>query len=895
MPEWTRDLRRRLAASGLSSSREAEIAEELAQHLDDRYAELRSRGADDRAARREALAELDDADLVRSLRHIETAPIEPVAIGGSSTDGLLAGLVQDVRFAARLLLKDFGAAAVIVTTLALAIAANAIVFAFADLLLFRPLPVGNASRIVTLYSVEKKAGQDRERLSIPAFQDVAARAASFDSIGGGMQRQMSLTGASEPRAVVVQLVTANLHELWRVDAAVGRTLRPGDGEADQRNVTVLSHRFWSAQFAADPAAVGRTIVLNGVSYTIVGVLAPAIELGNLAAIDLWLPLDTTRPARRDDRTLAAFALLKPAVTAAAASAEMEAIGERLGQEHPTTDGGRRLFAIPLRDSIAGGDTWIVLALLGVIVSLVLLVGCANVATVMLARASARRREIAVRSALGASRARLVRQLGVEGLLLGLASGAVGLLITVGGLAMFKAYSAEPFFQRLTINSNLLGFTLALSVLTPVLFCLLPTLQMSRPDLQEDLKDGGRSALSSARGNRSRSVLIVTQVAFALAVLIVSGLIVRTIVAMKRAPLGFSPTGVLTLRIRLDPPKYVDDGARVRMVEATLDRLMRLPGVAAVSAMASVPLVEGEPTHRFTIAGRPIPAPADIPWAVEATMLGDYVRTLEVRLLAGRLWTAADRQSSWRVAAVSREAARRYWPDRSPIGERILPVNAAGEPAGEPLEIVGLVDDVVGGDVDRPPPPRVYRPWPARPAESVAIAVRAAGDAASIAPLLRDELRRIDETLAVSEVRSLVAWSRQQMRSTELIVAMFVAFAGVGLLVAIAGIYGVTAFSLGQRRREIGVRLALGATASDVVGLLMAGTGRLLVLGLVLGLAAGWALAQTMTGILTNNVSAADPLTYAAVLGLLCASALVASYVPAHRVWSLDPAVVLRRE
>ena len=542
----------------------------------------------------------------------------------------------------------------------------------------------------------------------------------------------------------------------------------------------------------------------------------------------------------------------------------------------------------------GSSTWIVLTLLSAVVGLVLLVACANVATVMLARASARRREIAVRIALGATRSRLVRQLVSEGLLLGLASGALGLLLASGGLSALNALWADPFFQRFTINFNLLTFAFLLSVVTPMLFGVLPALQSSRPSLNEDLKDGGRDASSSVRGNRTRATLMVAQVAFALAVLIVSGLIVRTVMAIERVPLGMNPDGLLATRVRFDPPSYDDDGARFRAIESILDRLETVPGVTAAAATTSLPAVDAEPLRQFAVAGRPAPLPGEAPWAAEAAVFGDYARAIALPLLEGRLWQAGDRASTWAVALVNREAARRYWPARSPVGERITMLDAKGDAEGEAIEIVGVVDNVIGPEPTEPPPPRIYRPLAVRPLASVAFLLRASGEPAALGPAVRDVLRAENRDLAVSELRTVRRQIDDSLRTNNLVMALFIGFALIGLVVAVAGIYGVTAFSVGQRRHEIGVRMALGATAGDVIRLIAGRTFRLIGVGGALGVAGGWAAGLAMRNILFG-VGAADPGTYAAVLGLVTVCGLVATYVPAHRAMSIDPIAVLKRE
>jgi putative ABC transport system permease protein len=923
MPDWRCAIERRLAGLHLAPARETEIVDELSQHLDDRYNELRIGGATEEDAYRDVLEELgacgpregessspaarasgggapravsNDADLVRELTGIEPARAEPLALGAAaSTGGFIGGLWQDLRFGARLLVKNRGASLVVIITLALAIAANAIVFGFADLLLLRPLPIDNADRVVTIYGVDRRLGHNREWLSISDYLELRRQATSLADVSAMTTRQASLVGAGEPRAVMVNFVTTNVLSTWGLAAFSGRTFLPDEGTPGRANVAILSHRFWTADFAADPAAVGRTLTVNGERCTVVGVLSPNIEIGDLGEIDLWLPLDTTQAwESRSERVAEVFALRRPETTLEQVNAELTTISDRLRRADPVNHVDWQLRAMTIREATVGATTWIILALLGVVTLLVLVVACANIATVMLARASARRKEIALRLALGATRGRLVRQLLSEGMLLGLASGACGLGFAYAGLTAFKLLSPDSFFQRLAVNGNLLAFALTLSVVTPVLFAVMPALQSSRPDLNEDLKDGLRDAGASSRGNRSRSILLVAQVAFALAVLIVSGLVVRTVVAIEHVPLGLSACGLLTTRVRFDPPTYTSGPERLRMVESILDALAATSGVTAAAATNRLPLIEGEPVRRFTIAGQPAPQTTDLPWVSEVETLGDYTRATGVGLLEGRMWLPEDRGSAWPVAVVNREAARRYWPGRSPLGAHITMVEADGRPASDPIEIVGVIDNMRSGAVRQPPPPRIYRPLAPESAASVVFLARSPVEAAAAGPAIRDVLRNADRALAVSEVRPFDAQIATFLRTYDLIMGMFVGFASIGLIVAVAGVYGVTAFSVNQRGHEIGVRMALGATAANVVSLFISRSLRLILIGVAVGVAAGWAMGRTMNSILVET-SPSDPATYTTVIGLIVMSGLVASLVPASRAVSIDPIAVLKRE
>jgi len=884
-------VRRTLVRRNLPAARETEIVEELSEHLEDRYRELRARGTPEDRADREVLAELDATDLTAYVARLPSAP-GPVPIGGGSRASIAGGLLQDLRFGARLIARERGAACVVVATLSLAIAANTIVFAFADLLLLRPLPLANIDRLVAVYSIQAQ-NTDRQPDSIPDFVDMRSATQTLERMSAMTRQPVSMTGAGEPRAINAAYVTANHFRVWGVSTVLGRGFLDGEDAHGHEGVAVLSHHFWKTQFNGAESAIREAVTLNGRSYAVVGVLTPAIEIGNISQTDVWVPLEIDASARRDELSLAVFALRKPSASLEATQAEFRALAEGLQKEHPATNAGRQYRVLSGRDATVGGSTWIILALLAVVVGLVLVVACANVATVVLSRASARHQEIAVRIALGATRARLVRQFVVENLLLGIASGAVGLLLAYGGLSAFKALSTESYFQFLQINANLLAFVVALSIAAPVVFGVGPALQASKPDLNEDLKGGGRDGAASVRGGRSRSILVVAQVAFALAVLVASGLIVRSVVALEHVPLGLDAADMLTMRVRFDPPGYTADAQRFRTIESILDRLSAAPGVAAASASRHLPIIDGEPSRRFAIAGQPLPEAKDLPWAFEAAVAGEYARAAGVGLLDGRLWRPEDRASGWGVAVVNREAARRYWPARSPIGEHVTMTDADGRPTGDPLTIVGVIDNVIAAP-EAPPPPRIYRPLAVRPMASVVFLIRTAGDPGVAGPALRSAVREENRDLAVSDLRPFSDQIASELRTQNLIMAMFAAFAAIGFVVAIAGIYGVTAFAVTQRRREISVRLALGASAAGMARLVMGRSLRLIVIGAALGLGGAAALGSAMRSVLFG-VPATDPLTYAIVVAVFTIGGLTATYVPARRVTSFDPAAVLKRE
>ena len=896
--EWGQEIRRRLAGLRLAPAREAEVIEELSQHLDDRYRELCLGGVDHEDAVRDSLAELDDTDLVRELAGVEhEIAREPLPIGGAATtlsSTPLAGLWHDVRFGARLLMKDMGVTFVVVVTLAIAIAANAIVFSLTDLLWFKPVPVTNAQRLAAIFADDERSATRRDPLSMPQYRDVVRQSTAFESVAAMFPRGLSLTGAGEPQPVIALLATSNIFSTLGLEPVVGRTFLLDEDAPGRSRVVVLSHRFWTSHFHADRDVVGRTLVLNGTPHLVVGVLTPTIEIGNLGQVDVWIPADTSSSTTRQrDRELAVYGLLREGQTIASANADLAAVTERLRRDYPVTDGRLQIHALSMRDSNVTPDTPVLLTMAGVVVGAVLLLACANVGTVMHARASTRQREIALRLALGATRARLVRQLISEGAFLGVISGVTGVALAAAAVPGLRLLTSDRYVQTLDISGNTLIFAAVLSIVTPVLFGIVPALQSSRPNLNEDLKEAARIG-SSHRLHQKRSALVVTQVALALTALIISGLVVRSVFARQRVPLGIASNDVLCVRVRFDPPKYIDDASRARAVDSVLERVAALPGIDAVAATARVPVFDPEPQRQFAIVGKS-PVAGEIPWAVEATMTARFREVMKLPLLDGRTFTNEDRDAGPRVAVISREAVKRYWPGQSPIGQQITLLDGAGDPTGTPIAIVGVVDDVKGVSLTEPAPPRIYFPVAQRVGESVVFTARTIRDTSLMAALLRNALRGEDANLALSEIRPLDAMLDTRLfRPFLLVVALFGVFAAIGLVLALTGVYGVAAFSVGQRRHEIGIRLALGATSAEVTRLVVARSFRPIGIGLLLGALGGWGAASVMRSLLFGT-TALDPSIYITVIGLLALGGFAASVVPARRAAASDPAFVLKQE
>ena len=801
----------------------------------------------------------------------------------------MRALFQDLRYGARLFIRQPGFTGVVLTTLALAIGANTIIFSIASFLLLRPLPFEDRDTLVAVSSVDPQRGDDRARVSHADFAEWRDEARSFEALGAFTSDTLTLTGHGDATRLEAQRVTANLFDLWGVGVTSGRGFDPGDDQPGAQPVVILSDGFWRRQFAADPEVIGQTLRLDGVPCTVVGVLTPEMEIGTLSLIDVWAPLVIDRQAPRETRRLAVYGRLKAGVSVEQASAEVAAIARRQAQDHPTTSTGWGARAIPLMEAMTGRNSWLVLAMLGVVVSLVLVIACANIANLMLARAVTRRKEFAMRAAIGAGRLRIVRQLIVESLLIGVAGGAAGLAIAVGGLRVIKAVTYEPFFKQIEVDYRVLAFVAVLSLVTPLVFSLLPALSSARMNLSEAMSEGAGRTSGGRRGRRSRNLLVVAQLSLATALLVLSTLVIRTAVAASQVRFGFDPERVLTLQIELDGPRYADDESVRQFSEAALARLGGLPGVTSAAATSALPVFGRATQASFSIAGRPEAKPSDQPWALETIVSPGYFKTFDIPLTRGRGFTDADRPGAPPVALVSAETARRYWPADDAIGQRIQLSGTT-----EWIEIVGVVSDVFNREeFTETFDPAFYLPAAQHPRRALAFALRTTVDPSTLAAAVRSEIRAEDPDQAVFDVQPMTQLFREALASDRLLYGMFASFALLALALAGGGLYGLMSYSVAQRTQEFGVRLALGARTRDVVrqvvrqALTLAGVG--IALGLLTGLALAYAVASLLFG-----VGPTDPATYATVAATLALVALAAGYFPARRALADDPIRALRQ-
>jgi putative ABC transport system permease protein len=878
MPGWRRllYLRRNL----LHKARvERELDEELRAYVELLAAEKTRGGMDAAAARRAALLEVEGVEQVKErVREVRAGAV-------------LETISQDVRYGLRVLAKNRGFTAVAVVTLALGIGANSAIFSVVNAVLLRPLPFPDSERIVSFAGVNPSKGVTDSNMSVPDFADWRAQGQAFEQVAGFVAGGALLVAGEEAERVRGTSVTGDFFPLLRTGAALGRALHPDDAKKDAPPVAVLSHALWQRKYGGDPAIAGRQITVGRESTTVVGVMPPGF--GYPDRTEIWFPLALDPAAeRRDNRYLEVVARLRPDATLARAQAELDAVNARLAQTYAETNTGWGVRLTGLRERLVGNMRTPLLVILGA-VALVLLIACANVANLLLARAASRGREFAVRGALGAARARIIRQLLTESCLLSLAGGAAGLLISLWLTRLLVGLipTDTPRMDEVRPDALVFGFALAVSVITGLLFGLAPALQASRGDLNETLKEGGRTGAEGARRNGARSLLIVSEIALSFMLLAGAGLLARSFLLLREVHPGFNPDGVLALRISASGPKYPAGPARAELYRQALARVESLPGVESAGAVLSLPL--GGDTFNvgrsFIREGRPA-TPEESAGASYLVATPGYFRALQIPLLSGRGFVEQDTEKSPMVVVVNETMARRFWPGESPVGKRIT----IWRDEKFPREVVGVVGDTRSRPGE-PAGPQMYVPYAQDPNwSSLSLVVRSSTDPASLVAAARDELHAIDRAIPVYNARPMgdvVAAALAERRASTLLVG---AFALLALLLAVTGIYGVTAYYVTQRTHEIGVRMALGAQARHVLGLVLGQSLRLTLGGLALGLCGALALTRVLESLL-YGVKPTDPVAFAAAAALLGVVSLLACLLPARRATKVDPLLSLRAE
>jgi putative ABC transport system permease protein len=794
-------------------------------------------------------------------------------------------LVQDFRFGLRLLAKQPGFTAVAVLTLALGIGANTAIFSVVNGVLLRALPYPAGERLMTA----------RSNMSLLDLDDVLAQSQSFESAGGLTTQALDYAGGGEPVQVEAGFVTHELFDVLGAKPFAGRALGAHDNVKGGERVAVLSHGFWQRQLGG--ADISRmTVSLSGQPYSVVGVL-PASFTSPYGAPDVWIPLRVGNPLAADFRGvhfLRTFFRLKEGVTPAQAQAEMSNVAERLAAAYPEENKGRTIRLLSLHEYTVGDIRPALLILFGA-VGLVLLIACANFANLLLARASARKQEVAVRAALGASRARVVRQMLTESVLLSLAGGACGLVLALWGVDVLRAAGPEslPRLRDVGVDWRVLAFTLGVSLLTGLVFGLAPAWSGSRVNLHDALKEGGRGRADGPAGGRLRGALVASELALALVLLIGAGLLVKGFWVLRSVEPGFEPHRLLTMRVELPEARYKEIPAQTEFRRRVLEELNSLPGTQA-AMVSELPLGGSSLMHNFSIEGRDV-AVGDEPELFSRSVGGEYFRVMRIPLRAGRDLTPRDGEGAPLVGVVNESFAREYFPGASPIGARVR--WARMEPP-QWITIVGVVGDVKHFGLDQPEASAIYTPY-AQSQQAwkrwMYLAVRSdAVDPSALVGAVKARVWSVDSQIPLTKVLTMEDVAAASVEGRRFQMALLGVFALVALLLAAVGIYGLVSYSVGRRTHEIGVRMALGARRRDIFGLVVRQGLLLASLGLAAGLACAFALTRLLANIV-YGVSPTDPLTYAALSVFLLLVALLACLVPARRATKVDPMEALRYE
>ena len=797
--------------------------------------------------------------------------------------------LQDLKYSIRTLAKSPGFTLVAILTLALGIGANTAIFSVVNAVLLRPLPFQNPARLV--WSWGNCPLCDRGAVSPADLLVYRAENHSFAHYGAMAvgDSLFNLTGSDKPIQIKGSMVTAGFFDALGIQPRYGRVFNESDEETTDPDVVILSHHLWQDRFGGDPNVIGKSISLDGKSRTVIGVLSADIPV--LTEADLWFPAPYLNQGMQTHRShfLRPIGLLKPGVTISQAQSELDAIAARLATQFPVTNKGWSVKLEPLQTVLVGNVRPAFMVLIGA-VSLVLLIACANIASLLFARNTARQREIAIRTALGAGRSRLLRQLLTESLVLALAGGLVGIFLANAGVELLKQLGPQslPRLDEVNVNGAVLAFTFVTAILTSILFGFGPALKASRRDLTQSLKEGGASGDSRSK-HRAHNALVVAEVALSVVVLIASGLLLNSFYRLMRVHLGFDPANVLTTEVSLVSPRYDEEPKRESFFHALQDRLQSAPGVKSAGFISELPLSGEANDTFFTITEYPPANPNDNEDADFRNIDGDYFGAMRIPLLAGRSFERQDSTESRNVVIINEPFAQKYFPNENPIGKHLKMFE--GKPEFAVREIVGIVGGNKHFALQESLRPEMFKPGSFT---RMNIVVRSAGDPAMLTTTVREALHAIDPDEATSTFRTMDDVISTSASGDRFNTVLLGAFAAIALLLIAAGIFGVLSYLVTQRTREIGLRMALGAQPEDVLRVVVGHGLRLVLLGLCIGVAAALVVTRWMSSVLFD-VKPTDPLTFAAVAVLLTAVAFLASYVPARRAMRVDPMVALRYE
>ena len=797
-------------------------------------------------------------------------------------------LIKDIRYGIRSLLKRPSLVALAIVTLALGIGANTAMFSVINAVILRPLPYKEPNRLVWMDETGPEVAN--RSVSYPNFVDWQARNTSFEAISTFRGWSVTMMGTDQPLDLNARLVAADYFKVMGVAPMLGRSFTGDDDKPGANPVTILSHGFWQSQFAGDQNIIGKTIILDDRAFSVVGVMPQSFQ--HQGPPPLWVLVGPQNWKERDVRTAGnVIGRLKPGVTIEQARAEMNSIAQQLLREHPVANAGAdRVTVISLQESVTGNVAPALLILFGA-VGLVLLIACANVANLLMARAATRRKEFAVRAALGATRARIIRQLLVESLLLALAGGLCGLLLAAWGTALLTrvAHETIPRLEGAQLSYRVFGFNLLVSLLSGIVFGLAPAWRFSKAELQETLKDSSGTT-SERAGKRLRSSLVVAEVALSVTLLVGAGLLLKSMLRLANTDAGFEPRNVLTMDLKVPRNRYTGKGERARLLQQILDRVQTQPGVEAATLSATLPGFEDWTTDIAVEGHAPLARGEliNVDWSIVSA---DYFRTMRIPLLKGRTFTRDEDAQGKPVVLIDENLARRFWPNEDALGKHI------GYDSPTRHEVIGVVKEVKRYGSEAKPLIKIYTPMgrAADQVHGVNLSVRTInGNPQNLVADITREIHGLDKDVPVTEVTTLTEILAREASPKRFNAGLLSLFAGIALALAAIGVYGVTSYAVAQRTHEVGIRMAIGAQKSDVLKLFMSEGLKLVLAGLAIGLAGAFALTRLLASLLFG-VSATDPVTFILVGFTLLVVVLLACYIPARRATRVDPLVALRYE
>jgi putative ABC transport system permease protein len=870
--------------------------EQVSQELDEEL-----NGILEMAAEEKMKQGMSRKDALRAVR-LERGNLETTkeVVRSAGWESFVETCWQDLRFAARMLRKNPGFTAVVVLTLALGIGANTAIFSVVNAVLLRPLPYKDSDHLVQLIEHDQKRGVDFDWVSFPNFHDWAEQGKAFQYMAAYKFHAFKLTNVSQAQMLFGVKVSANLLPTLGAEPILGRNFLPDEDQPGRDHEIILSYETWKQSFGADPQLIGKTLTLNDELYSVIGVMPASFNFPPTVPITSALPSRKTaffaplglafNPDQRDWNMLGVIARLKPRVTISQARADLDTVSRSLEAHYPAQNRGITVRVEPLLNQVVGDighALWIFLAA----ISLVLLVACANVTNLLLARSTIRQREMALRTSLGASRSRLVRQLLTESLLLAVAGGALGVLFAYGGIFLLTLLSPDnlPRIGDVAIDSRVLVYTSVVSALTGIIFGLAPSQGVAHVDVSQPLK--GQRSTPTVKHSRLRSAVVVSEVALSLALLIGAGLMLKSFVRMERVDPGFRAEKVLTVWTILSEAKYAPQ-QRAAFYQQAWQRIQALPGVKSVGAIDNLPLSGIHGGGPFTIEGHATESNADAPSAYRCVVSVNYFRTVGIPLLQGREFTERDRDGAPTALIINETAARRYWPGQNPVGSRLSFTTGRTQPTW--LEIVGVVKDVLHDGLELPAKPTIYVPFLQSPQAFMVTVARTDVDPARLSSAVRGTIAAVDKDQPVLMTRTMADIYSDAVAQRRFNTALIVAFGALALLLAMVGVYGLMAFAVTQRTHEMGVRIALGAQRWDVLKLVLGRGLRLTLLGITFGLAVAFFQTRFLSKLLFN-VPQTDPATFIVVSLCLGGIALLASYIPARRAMRVDPVVALRYE